>query len=62
LTGVIPPLLELLLAPKTNAKHPATAPPVLAVQFQIQAEVPSAVTAEAVPAVHRLAVGAELMV
>jgi hypothetical protein len=57
------PLPELPdeLLPST-AKHPATVPPVLAVHVQIHEEVPSAVTAEAVPTVHRLVVGALLMV
>jgi hypothetical protein len=56
-----PPELELELLP-SKAKQPATVPPVLAVQFQIHEDVPSAVTAEAVPAVHRFVVGALLMV
>jgi hypothetical protein len=59
--GHEPPELEPLLAPSI-AKQPATVPPVLPVQFQIHEEVPSAVTAEAVPAVQRLVVGAELIV
>ena len=54
LTGVVTGL---------TAKHPAMVPPVLAVQFQIHEEVPSAVTAEAVlPVAHRFVAGALLMV
>jgi hypothetical protein len=58
----LPPLDELPESALFRAKHPATVPPVVPVQFQIHEEVPSEVTAEAVPAVHRLVVGAELMV
>jgi hypothetical protein len=56
-----PPELELELLP-SKAKQPATVPPVPPVQVQIHEDAPSAVTAEAVPTLHRLLAGAALMV